>query len=130
MEEGDMPDRIALLDTRVPPGTKATDHFSALANMLAERGQPPVFGMGVMLDLFSELGEWGRVWAWIEALAALVDKPIMCNVQVADGSQTAVIPPRGWTHERLGGYIAGFHGQLESAFGRIERVENRTSKGA
>jgi len=76
-------------------------------------------------DLARELGSDDAAARWLSALACEIDKPIGVNVPTgADGSSaTAFVPPTGWTAERLAGWVAGQHDELEAAFGPARSVE-------
>ena len=77
-----------------------------------------------LLDLAAELGG-GQDGAarFLVGLAGTVGRPIGVNLPAADGSsRTAFLAPRSWTEERLAGWIAGHHAELEAEFGVVARV--------
>lgn len=113
---------IAVCLTEVPAGVKATAHYLDLARQVAARGNPPVFGSGVLHDLHAELGEFTAVWQWVRETATAVQKPVFCNLAIGDDSKTVVLAPDGWTADRLEGFTAGLHAELEAAFGRVTHI--------
>jgi hypothetical protein len=51
-------------------------------------------------------------------VATNVNRPIAANLETGDGtSSTVFISPKGWSEERLSGWVAGHHDVLEEAFG-------------
>jgi hypothetical protein len=56
-------------------------------------------------------------------LAERHGKPVAVNLPNGDEQTTTVfIPPRGWTAERLEGYVGGMSAELEAAFGPVGSV--------
>jgi hypothetical protein len=114
---------ITRLVVEVPEGSRATEFYGEVARMLVKRGQPPVFTMAVLNDLYAELGDWGAVWLWVKHAATLLRKPLICNVAGNGISKTVLVAPPGWTQERLRGYTAGFRTEIEAAFGPVAGFE-------
>ena len=74
-------------------------------------------------DLVSELGGTGAAAEHLLELAEQTGKPIGINFETgADTSRTMFLPPRAWTEERLSGWIAGHHAELEAQFGQVTRL--------
>lgn len=84
-----------------------------------------VLSWAAYLALRAELGDDdSAAMRELLAAAARMGKPIGLNVEAPDGSaQTVILAPEGWTPERLAGYVAGRHDELEAAFGRVASVE-------
>ena len=77
-----------------------------------------------LADLVAELGG-GHDGAlrFLLGLAEANSKPIGVNLPSPDGSsRTIFIAPRDWSDERLRGWIAGHHRELEATFGEVARV--------
>ena len=67
--------------------------------------------------LAAELGGADHAARRLLAIATDADKQIGVNAPTAGGSRTVVIGPRHWSQERLAGYVAPHHGELEGMFG-------------
>ena len=67
--------------------------------------------------LAAELGGHERAARRLLAIATDADKPIGVNAPTADGSRTAFIAPASWSRERLAGYVAAHHEEIEGMFG-------------
>lgn len=81
------------------------------------------FGAGIYRQLRQELHSIEAVGQWAADLATRLDRPVLLNVPDRDGtSHTLTLAPKPWTTERLQGYIAGRHQELEELFGKIDRV--------
>ena len=67
------------------------------------------------------LGELGGVEAAVRFLitvATNVGRPIGVNVPTGpDSSRSVLVPPKGWGEERLAGWVAGRHREIEAALG-------------
>ncbi len=73
--------------------------------------------------LARELGGTDAAAAWLADLAEEIGRPISINVPTGEEtSSTCFIPPKGWSRERLSGWIAGHHAELERAFGEVAGV--------
>ena len=71
-----------------------------------------------LASLERELGSMDAAARWLADLAEEIGRPISVNVPTGeDASSTMFIPPKGWGQERLQGWIAGHHAELEAAFG-------------
>ena len=75
-------------------------------------------------DLAAELGGYSAAAAYLLELAEEIGHPIAVNlVTVDDESSTVFVAPKNWTEERLAGWAAGHHQELEAAFGPVSHVE-------
>ena len=81
-------------------------------------------------NLADELGGHEHAADFLLNLAEAIGRPIAVNLPTGpDTSSTAFLPPRGWTEERLQGWVAGHHQELESEFGHVARVgRNRAAR--
>ena len=68
-------------------------------------------------DLADELGGDDAAVRAVLRIATNTGKPIGLNLPTPDGSRTCFLAPKGWTSERLRGWVAGRHRELEQAFG-------------
>jgi hypothetical protein len=99
--------------------------FSMLAAIrTAASGVPLLVVTGrALADLAEELGGYDPAVRELLAIAESVGRPIGVNVATGrDTSRTAFIAPQSWSEERLHGWIAGHHAELEDAFGGVARV--------
>jgi hypothetical protein len=72
------------------------------------------------LDLVFALGSDEQVVGFLSELANEQHKPVGMNIAKPDGSSTtAFIPPKGWTQERLAGWVATRQEALEAQFGKV-----------
>jgi hypothetical protein len=56
--------------------------------------------------------------------AERIGRPLGVNVPTADGnSQSMLLAPRGWTQERLAGWVADHHEAIEAQFGPATSAE-------
>jgi hypothetical protein len=62
---------------------------------------------------------------WLSQLATDIGKPV--GVHLA--GETLFFAPAGWSAERLAGYVAARHRELEAAFGKAEHVAMVPSAG-
>jgi hypothetical protein len=69
--------------------------------------------------LSHECGSAARATAWLWKQANRARKPIGLH---HDG-RTEFYAPLGWSRQRLAGYVAAHHDELEAAFGQVDRVE-------
>ena len=105
--------------------TADASKVSMAASIRAVASVAPLFVIGVraLADLAAELGSMDAAAAFLLDVAEANNKPIGVNLPAPDGSsRTAFIAPRGWTEERLAGWTAGHHQELEDEFGQIMRV--------
>lgn len=56
--------------------------------------------------------------------------PVLLNLEFDDGTSKTISLARGWTEERLAGYMAGLHQELEAEFGEVERVYSLNERAA
>jgi hypothetical protein len=92
-----------------------------------------VFASEVPLVMLSSraVDQLARVVGGPEQAAALLlrlasrhNKPCGVNVSSPDGtSRTTFFSPPDWSQERLAGYVAGAHVELEELFGPISHLE-------
>jgi len=81
-------------------------------------------------DLGAELGGEEAAATFLLALAEEIGHPLGLNVPTDSAtSSTAFIPPRGWSTERVAGWVAGRHQELERQFGVVSRVGPDLSAG-
>jgi hypothetical protein len=114
--------RILRLRTRLRPCDSPSEIYAAMA-AIVPADVLLVFGAGIVRELRQELRSIDAVGAWAVDLATRLRRPVMLNMPDRDGgSHTLTLSPPGWSQERLSGYIAGRHQELEEAFGPIERI--------
>jgi hypothetical protein len=71
-----------------------------------------------LLDLERELGGPEQAARHLARLATNTGKPVAVNMPTGPAtSRTLFISPKGWSRERLAGWIAGRHEDLENMFG-------------
>ena len=72
----------------------------------------------LFVELVEELGGQQEATRHLTRVATNTGRPIGVNVEGLDGaSTTAVISPRGWSQERLRGWIGGHYEVLSELFG-------------
>jgi hypothetical protein len=72
-----------------------------------------------------DCGSDKRALDWLAKLAAETGQPIALNLPDGeDRSVTTFISPKGWTEERLRGFIAGRHAELEAVLGEVAEVRS------
>jgi len=76
-----------------------------------------------LAQLETEFRGHKRMVRWLVDLATASDRPIGLHAEHTNGGQTVFIPPRHWTAEKLQGWIAGRHAELEAQFGAIAGME-------
>jgi len=92
--------------------------LAALARAAARDGGPlVVVSHRALAELADELGGYEAAAGRVLRIAANTGRPIAVNVPTEDGSRTIFIAPKDWTPERLAGWAAGHHAELEAAFG-------------
>src|SRR5688572_2600423 len=67
-------------------------------------------------DLAHELGGDEQAARHLARVATNTGRPIAANLPTGEGSTTVFIAPKGWTPERLRGWVAGKHVELEAMF--------------
>jgi len=98
---------------------------SMAASIRATARAAPLFLLTVraLAELADELGGYSAAAEFLLEIAESNNRPIAVNVETGpDTSSTAFIAPRTWTSERLAGWTAGHHAELEAEFGMISRV--------
>ena len=96
----------------------------ARAVMAAARGGPLVILTERALhDLADELGGDDAAVRHLERVASNVNRPIGANMLTAEGARTLFLAPKGWSLERLKGWVAGHHEAIEAMFGPATPVE-------
>jgi hypothetical protein len=86
-------------------------------------GKPVLLTTRAWRTLVAESGHRPeRALAFLEKHGAEADKPVLLNLQNEDGTSQTVALARGWSQERLMGYVAGMHEELEAKFGEISRT--------
>ena len=111
--------------TRTMRVTADASKVSMAASIRAVASAAPLFVIGVRAlgDLAAELGSMDAATTFLLGVAESLNKPIGVNLPGVDGaSKTAFLAPRHWGEERLQGWIAGHHAELEVAFGTVSRV--------
>jgi hypothetical protein len=74
-------------------------------------------------DLAAELGGVEGAMRHLLRVAENVQKPIGVNFETGAGTSRSVfLAPRSWTPERLRGWVAGKHAQIEAMFGAATPV--------
>jgi hypothetical protein len=74
-------------------------------------------------DLADELGGYEAAARFLTTVASNVGRPLAVNYPTGpDRSQTMFIAPKGWTEERLAGWVAGKRDGLEQMFGAASVV--------
>ena len=78
-----------------------------------------------LADLAAELGDIAAAAQFLTDLATEVGRPISVNLPTGrDTSSTVSIAPRSWSQERLKGWIAGHHAELEYEFDEAVRAKS------
>ncbi len=69
-------------------------------------------------DLARELGGYDEAARRLLTIATNAGKPIGVNAPTGpDTSRTWFVAPKSWSRERVAGWVAAHHGELERAFG-------------
>jgi hypothetical protein len=91
---------------------------------VAARAAPlPVLTGRALADLAAELGSMEAAMAEVLAIATETGRPIGVNFTLGPGrSRTVFIPPKGWSEQKLAGWVAGRHQELEGEFGQVSRI--------
>src|SRR4051794_19035992 len=72
----------------------------------------------MVAQLEAECGSSEKLAAWMMKLVARRRRPLGLHSPATD--QTIFYAPPDWTQEKLAGYLAVYHEELESQFGTIE----------
>ena len=93
--------------------------LAALARASARDGGPLVcLTARSYADLAAELGDDEAAVRHLLRVATNTGRPIAVNLPTGpETSTTLFVAPKGWTDERLRGWAAGHHAELEAAFG-------------
>ncbi|MCC7107124.1 MAG: hypothetical protein IT307_18485, partial [Chloroflexi bacterium] len=67
--------------------------------------------------LVAELGRTRKALRHLFRCAEKAGRPVGVNLPSPTGSQTYFMAPRGWTPERLRGWVGAKHQELEAQFG-------------
>jgi len=111
--------------TRTMRITADASKVSMAASIRATAKAAPLLCLTVRAlgELADELGGYSTAAAFLLEIAESNNRPIAVNIETGpDTSSTAFLAPRTWTEERLAGWTAGRHQELEDEFGRITRV--------
>src|SRR5687767_15978011 len=77
-------------------------------------------------QLAAERGSDDRAMRWLVKQATRAQVPICVNAPTTRDplgpSTTMVIPPKGWSSERVAGWIGARHEEIERTFGPAERM--------
>ena len=74
-------------------------------------------------DLADQLGSVDAAVRFLVDLATEIGRPIGLNAETDEGrSQTMFVAPKSWSEQRLAGWVAARHQELESEFGAIAGV--------
>jgi hypothetical protein len=107
--------RVTINADTVKP-SKAITAAATMAPLLILTGRS-------LLDLERELGSWDAAGRFLLKLAETVGKPIGVNAPTGpDSSRTMFLAPRSWSPERLKGWVAGHHSDVEAMFGAATLV--------
>jgi hypothetical protein len=114
--------RILQVKTRLRPIDSPSAFYARMAEAVPADVML-VLGPGIWRELKQELHSVAKVGQWAVELAIRLDRVVLLNVPGRDGeSCTVTLAPPGWSRERLAGYIAARHEELEETFGPIARV--------
>lgn len=115
--------RILSVQTQLRPTDSPSEVYAAYAEAVP-RDVMLGFGPGIYRELRRELRSPAAVVTWASDLAVRLDRLVLLNIPDRDGSSHTVTLAPGWSQERLAGYIAGRHEELEEAYGPISRVRS------
>jgi hypothetical protein len=98
---------------------------SMAATIRAAAGAAPLFILTgrAFGDLSAELGGFEAAAGYLHRVAVEIGRPIGINFETGtDTSKTVFTPPKGWSEQKLAGWIAGHHQELEGEFGQVSRI--------
>ena len=103
--------------------------LAILARSPASTGGALICVTGRMFgELERELGGPEAVARHLFEIATATGRPLCVNLPSGtDTSRTIFISPRGWSEDRLAGWAAGRHAELEGAFGPASVVRGEAS---
>ena len=108
--------RLAVDTDAIPAATAVREAAQAAPALLVLTGQ-------MLGDLAGQLGSADAAVRFLVDLAGEIDRPLGVNVGTGqDTLSTVFISPRGWTDQRLQGWISGHHAELAAGFGDIVRM--------
>ena len=86
---------------------------------VAARSAPLLILTGRALgELVAELGGYEAAGRYLITVATNVGRPIGVNFPTGpDSSCSIFVPPKGWGEERLAGWVAGRHREIETTLG-------------
>jgi hypothetical protein len=106
--------------TVLEPGTIRT-----LIKATLKAGKPVLLTTRAWRTLVHESGRRPeRALAFLTKVGGEYNRPVLLNLQNEDGTSQTVALARGWSQERLMGYIAGMHQELAEEFGEISGVRS------
>jgi len=83
-----------------------------------------VVSVRMLIELSDELGGHEAAGMFLLSVAEDLGRPIGVNVPTLDGnSRSMFLAPKGWSQERLAGWVAGRHQEIETAFGPATPVK-------
>ena len=93
--------------------------ISPSRSIAAAARMPPLLVLThrALADLERELGGFEAAAQHLHRVATNTGKPLGVHVPTDTGSRRMFISPKGWTRERLAGWIGGHHQLLERQFG-------------
>ena len=100
----------------------STLSMAASIRAAAQAGPLLVLTTRALRDLAHELGGHDRAAECLLTIVEEIGRPVAVNLERENGSHTVFIAPRGWSDERLRGWIAGHHADLEAELGEIVRM--------
>ena len=102
-----------------PAAVRPSKAIAATARAAAYAGGPLVAITGrAYLDLIAELGSDEAAVRYLVKVAGNTGRPLAVNLATGPETSTTVfVAPKSWTDERLRGWAAGHHAELEAAFG-------------
>jgi len=100
-------------------GAARVSTAKSIAALARAAGRTPVVVTGRAYgDLVDELGGDDAAARHLGRVATNSGRPICVNFETGpDSSQTVFVSPRGWSSDRLRGWAAGRHAEVEAMFG-------------
>ncbi len=100
--------------------------MTALIRASSRTGAMTALTYRAFLRLAEERGGDMAAMEWLLKQATRAQAPICVNAPTTRDplgpSTTFVVPPKGWSPERVGGWVGARHQELEETFGPAERV--------
>jgi hypothetical protein len=114
--------RLLQVRTKLRPTDSPSEIYAKVAETMPKDVMLS-FGPGIWRELRQELKSVDAVAEWAIALTIRLDRVLLLNIPDRDGSShTLTLAPPAWSRERLQGYVAARHEELEEAYGPIARV--------